>query len=49
MKNTDNDAPWKAYLESYFKEPLENIPYYNLNTNEYPHFRQPFYNELFKT
>jgi hypothetical protein len=49
MLSPETKAPWKSYLESYFNEPLEHIPYYNLNNNDYPHFRQPFYNELFKT
>jgi hypothetical protein len=49
MLHKNNKMPWKTYLESYFKEPIEMIPYYNLSNNDYPHFRQPFYNELFDT
>jgi hypothetical protein len=48
LQETDN-APWKTYLESYFKEDINKIPYYNINKNDYPCFRQPFYTDLFAT
>jgi hypothetical protein len=45
----NEDLPWKSYLESFFKEPINRIPYYNIKDKDYPNFRQPFYTELFNT
>jgi exonuclease III len=40
--------PWKSYLSTKFKNSIEEIPYYNLNINDYPPL-EGFYHDIFKT
>jgi hypothetical protein len=47
--NTDTKCAWKSYLGTYFKEEISQILFHNKSDNDYPVFKDEFYNELFKT
>jgi hypothetical protein len=47
MINKDVSTPWKAYINSYFKEDLSKILSYNCSLNDLPNFKDKFYTELF--
>jgi hypothetical protein len=48
-KLTDDEfkSPWKAYLNSKFKENIEKVIHYNYTKDMYPNFRDAFYNDMF--
>ena len=45
----DYISPWKTYLDSKFTQNITDIPVYNMNSNDYPTFTDPFYTDLFDT
>jgi exonuclease III len=49
IADTTCNKPWKAYLQSYFKQDLYLIPYMTLDISEIPKFKDPFYNSLLKS
>ena len=49
MIDKDYISPWKTYLNSKFKQDITDIPTYNMNCDDYPVFKDPFYNDLFDT
>jgi hypothetical protein len=42
-------APWKSYIGSKINMPVNKLPFYNLNDNDHPTFKDNFYSQLFKT
>ena len=45
MMEEDFHSPWKSYLNTKFKNSIQDIPYYN--TRQYPTFIDQFYNNMF--
>ena len=43
----DISTPWKAYINSYFKEDVSKILSYNCSREDLPKFKDEFYTELF--
>jgi hypothetical protein len=46
--DSEYDAPWKTYLQKFFKLPIQELPYKNMIKSEYPQVNE-FYNKLFNT
>jgi hypothetical protein len=49
MIDKETVTPWKAYINTHFKEDVSRVLSYNSNTTDIPHFGDSFYTELFDT
>ena len=39
-------SPWKAYVQTHFKNNIKEVINYNYTGNMYPIFKDPYYNEM---
>ena len=49
IDDKDYTSPWKTYLNSKFVYDVSLVPSLNLNCNEYPLFKNKFYEDMFAT
>jgi hypothetical protein len=42
-------TPWKAYLQTKYRQAIHSMPLYNLDYNDITPIKEPFYNDMWKT